>query len=137
MPLPMIAAGHDNIEECLPLDEVGNRCLFKNWYNAVDIEWKTYESREMNGVRKYKPIGDASAKWKFEEITNEEWNYFATDLADGEISVDVTVYTYNGDDGKYHWYNAIMHINSPEPDTYVLGRREKIEIEFTDLELLF
>lgn len=127
------AVGHDNIEECERLDEVDPTCLFVRYGAYIQQEWHSYESRVMTGDRKYKVIGRPWTKLIFPYLTTDEWLYFATTLAGGAESVDVTVYLLNMDSRENHYYNGTLHINESEPNTYEWGERYNIEFEIRDL----
>lgn len=128
-----IVTGHDDIENCVRLDEVDPTCMFIRYGAYIQQEWHGYESRVMTGDRKYKVIGRPWVKLIFPYLTNLEWLYFASTLANGAQSVDVTVYLVNKDLRENHYYNGTLHINESEPNTYEWGERYNIEFEIRDL----
>lgn len=133
MPMVMLAVGHDEVENCVRLDKVDPTCLFKDYKGYIQQEWHSYEDREMNGDRHYVKIGKPWTKLIFPRLSIEEWQYFATTLAAGEESVDVTAYLCNKDEDEYHYYNGTLHLNQSEPNSYEWGERYDVEIEIRDL----
>lgn len=133
-----LAVGHSEIGNLTSIDNLdsGN---FKNYLIwGMLTEWHDYESRELDGNRRYRVYGRPWCAWIFFNLTKDTLDYLLTTLTPSE-SGEVTIRTLNKRTGEFEIYNAIMHapdIGNPSEAQYDMTEWFSVRFEMRDLELI-